>query len=414
MKRLLHGSLTPLRKPRHWPGVYATRRVFERFLIVAFTLAALAQPGAARTYSSGEVSFVVFAEQAQPGDMYVYQPGWYDDPAYLIALDGVHGTKAQPITIYAPARLTFLDGKGTRCPILLKDCSFIRIGGLNACNSDWTTVDLGGSSDCWIKEVCAWNAGPGNTNVFGIHKGLRNQLEDCAGWGRARKTFSCSQGGDDSRLYRCWGRWERSTNVGPKMTYTWAYHNYRCRMSYCLATWDARMPDEYVLQNNGKPWEGNTTPRPGSDVDKPYGLFSKDLVDKPAESVLDHCVAYLFPDQCCYGLEGGIFGHSSDDMQFSHCISFLPGRDIPPFLLGQQREKFADVHADNLTGFGPRQSFVGPTWQGSGVNGQADIQDILKHWRESPILARIRVLAGEDVLGRLEAIAQAVGTARGR
>jgi len=378
-------------------------------LLGILPLVKIAPAGPPEIYKSSDISFAAFARRAKPGDMYVFAPGWYVDPEYLIAAEGLQGTEQRPITIYAPERLTFLDGEGRRPPIHLKDCRWIRVGGLNACNSDGTVVNLAGSSHCWIKAVCAWNAGPGNTNAFGIHGGTRNRLEDCAGWGQARKTFSCSQGGDESSLYRCWGRWERSTNVGPKMTYTWAYHNYRCRFSYCLATWDARMPDQYVLHQNGKPFRPNTPPLPGSEVDQAYGLFSMDRVDKPIGVVLDHCVGYVFPDQCCHGFRAGFFGHKADGIRISDCVSFLPGRELQPFRLGQSRETFTDVHAEDLTGLGASESFIGPTWQGSGLNGQADIQDILKHWRNSPILVRIKTLAGEDVLERLEGVARAAG-----
>jgi hypothetical protein len=378
-------------------------------LLSAIAFVSTPRPVEARTYKSNETSFAAFARQAKPGDMYVYEPGWYHDPDYLIHAVGLQGTKAQPITIYAPERLTFLDGEGAREPIHLEDCRWIRVGGLNACNSNVSVVHLNGSSDCWIKEVCAWNGGPDNSNAFAVHDGTFNRLEDCAGWGQARKTFSCSQGGDDSYLYRCWGRWERSTRMGPKKTYTWAYNSYRCRFSYCLATWDARMPDHYVLHEGGKPYKGVATPRPGSEVDQPHGFFAVDPVKGPIGVQLDHCVGYLFPDQCCHGLVAGFYGTKADGMRLSDCISFMPGRDFRPFQLGQHQGICKDVYAHNLTGFGTVDSFVGPTWQGSGVNGQADVQDILKHWRESPMLVRIKALAGEDVMARLEFIAQSVG-----
>ncbi len=49
-----------------------------------------------------------------------------------------------------------------------------------------------------------------------------------------------SYGGDYTTIRRAWGRWERSTVVGPKMTYTLAYNNYHLTCENCLGTWSGQ------------------------------------------------------------------------------------------------------------------------------------------------------------------------------
>ncbi len=183
---------------------------------------------------------------------------------------GLSGTSEAPITIRAlNDGKVLINGQGSKDPVRLYENDWFVIEGINACcgrNADQSgVVYLSGSSYNVIRRVAAWDAGDNNTEIFGAHRdsnekdSLHNLFEDVAGWGTARKIFQMSYGGDYTTIRRAWGRWERSTVMGPKMTYTLAYNNYHMTCENCLGTWSGQgMPETYVLMGyDGKPWTGN-------------------------------------------------------------------------------------------------------------------------------------------------------------
>jgi hypothetical protein len=139
----------------------------------------------------------------------------------------LNGASGIPITIRAlNDGKVLINGLGGLPPVQLSYNDWFVIEGINACCSNTSVVSLSNSSSNVIRRVAAWDAADKNTNIFGAHYGSHNLFEDVAGWGRARKIFSMSQGGDFTTVRRAWGRWERSTVVGPKLTYSLAYNSY--------------------------------------------------------------------------------------------------------------------------------------------------------------------------------------------
>jgi hypothetical protein len=93
--------------------------------------------------------------------------------------------------------------------------------------------------------------------------------------------YQFSYGGDDTTCRRCWGRWEGSTDVGPKLTLTVAYNNYRALVENFVGTWtEDSMPAVYTLQLNGAVWTG---PEGGTfsngHIDQPVAVIGDDRLD---------------------------------------------------------------------------------------------------------------------------------------
>lgn len=103
-----------------------------------------------------------------------------------------------------------------------------------------SVIELTSASHNIVRRVCAWDAQDANSDVFGVHHGEHNRIEDCAGWGIARKVYSPSQGGNHTTLRRCWGRWEGCHAVGPKLTFPLAYNHYDMLVENCIGTWSGQ------------------------------------------------------------------------------------------------------------------------------------------------------------------------------
>lgn len=224
---------------------------------------------------------------------------------------GLNGIADKPITISAlnDGKAT-INGQNKWPPVYLQKNDYFIIKGINCCNGG---VILTNSNHNIIRRVCAWDAGlSANTEIFGIHYGEYNLIEDCAGWGTARKIYQSSYGGNHTTLRRCWGRWEGSTCVGPKMTYTIAYDNANMILENCIGTWSGeKMPASYTLMsNNGKSYEGWTyNYRHGKwvstyvtapviytnyEVEHPRSIFGNDdTTNKHPYAQMFGCLAYI-------------------------------------------------------------------------------------------------------------------------
>ena len=181
------------------------------------------------------------------------------------------------------------------------------------------------------------------------------------------------------------------------MGYTWSYNSHGTRMVNCLGTWNQEMVGT---------------------IDQSYGVFSCDrnVDNRNADVLLDHCLAYVMLDQRCEGFhpdgegtEGaGIFGLGMNGVRLQRCISAInPVHEKPirTIQLGQDRDKTKDCRADELTAIGPGRNFIAPCWHGSGVTQRPQtINELIQTWRASPMLRRIRMFAGEDVMARLAAV----------
>jgi hypothetical protein len=222
--------------------------------------------------------------------------------------------------------------------------------------------------------VAAWDAADGNYEIFGAHGASYNLFEDVAGWGTARKIFQMSQGGNYTTVRRAWGRWEKSTVVGPKLTYTLAYNNYHLICENCIGTWSGeKMPDSYTLLDYyGQPWTG-----PGAGtftngyVDQPVGVFGVDGADdKDADVRLLGSLAYVLPTDKYKANDvvwvGGIDAVTIQDT----AVYIAPGTNLSvrPFnLVGLPTGVAEHLLALNLTAFGGSASAFASGWLGANV-----------------------------------------------
>jgi hypothetical protein len=241
-----------------------------------------------------------FWSVASAGKTLCLMDGTYRGNASMILPPkGLNGSPRAPITVEALRDGgVLIDGESSRRPVLLNYNDWFVIQGINACCSNATVVEIANSNHNVIRRVAAWDAVDSNRTIFGANSGNFNLFEDVAGWGTARKIYAMSQGGNYTTVRRAWGRWERSTVVGPKMTYSLAYNSYHMTCENCIGTWSGQgMPESYVLLDYfGKPWTG---PGAGTytngDLDQPYGIFAIDREDgdKNADIRLLGSLAYV-------------------------------------------------------------------------------------------------------------------------
>jgi hypothetical protein len=305
----------------------------------------------------------------------------------ILPPEGLNGASGLPITIRAlNDGKVLINGGGTNQPVVLSNNDWFVVEGLNACCSSNSVVSLSHSNNNLVRRVTGWDAADNNEDIFGVHHGSYNLFEDVAGWGTARKIFSASQGGDYTTFRRAWGRWERSTVVGPKMTYTLAYNNYHVTCENCIGTWSGQgMPETYVL----KDYRGNALKNlSGYAVDQPYGIFSTDREDgdKNAYSRLLGSLAYITPTDR-YGAGRLIFITQLDSIEIKDTAAYIaPGTNesVLPFgLYGLINATPQHLVAEDLTAFGGATSvfkgwLIGNTWAASSpLSGYAPGESVL-------------------------------------
>lgn len=257
-----------------------------------------------------------FWSVVKPGDTLCLKDGIYKGADSMIVPSYINGSQDKPITIKAINEGNVLiDGEKTRYAIFLWACNWFILEGMNARNgAGGAVVMLGATSHTIVRRVVAWDANDAYTNIFYVNRGDYNLLEDCAGFGIADKTYSTDTNGNNNVFRRCWGRWEGSHIVSPKMTYTTAYNSYNNTFENCLATWDGiRMNDSYVLlsQDGTKPCyldsslnssypacKNLTSATLNFQVDQASGLLSvdKNFYGKNTNTSLLGCIAYLKSD----------------------------------------------------------------------------------------------------------------------
>lgn len=313
--------------------------------------------------SSVESPFAVaaFWDEAQPGDTLILLDGLYTDPRSMIKPPkNLSGKRDSPITFRAlhDGKVT-IDGKGVLQPVALYHNDWWVIEGINACNSKSTVVNISRSNHCIVRRMCGWKAADGNTNIFAAHYGKHNLFEDCAGRGVARKTFSCSQGGNYTTFRRCFGSWEGCHSVGPKMAFTLFYNSHHITAENCIATWDGKSMREShaAMGNDGKPFtkwkDGSGKPRYYSNygVDQPYGCFGMDRIDKgPTKGPFVYgCIAFRLKSQRVVSIPGLFFMRCKEphDGWFENCAAIVEkdAADVRAF-------NMANVDGRNLTAIG--------------------------------------------------------------
>ena len=241
---------------------------------------------------------------SQPGDTLCLLDGEYTGADSMIQPpEGLEGTADAIITVRAlNDGMVTIDGEGRHVPIGLSRNRYMLIEGMDAGNSSRNVVQLLRTGHVTVRRVVAYDAADGNFKVFAVHGDFPrdltpdepNLLEDVAGFGIARKIFS-SYTADNTVIRRAWGSWMGSTFIGPKMTFTLAYRNYRAICENCIGTWTGHlMPASYQLgcnpgSTNVKCGQNRTTP------DQPYGIIGADSLrdDFSANSGLFGSFAYL-------------------------------------------------------------------------------------------------------------------------
>jgi len=298
-----------------------------------------ASPDGGGDGSSTESPFAIasFWEKAQPGDTLVLLDGTYVGyKAMIRPPKKLSGKEDYPITVRAlnEGKVT-IDGKHVLQPVAFSGNDWWIIQGINACNSKSTVVNISRSNHCIIRQVCGWNAADGNTNIFAAHYGEHNLFEDCAGWGIARKTFSCSQGGNYTTFRRCFGSWEGCHSVGPKMAFTLFYNSHHITAENCIATWDGKLMREShtVMSYDGKPFtgwsdgSGKVRHKTNYGVDQPYGCFGMDRIDKgPTKGPFVYgCIAYRLKSQRVVNVPGLFFVRCREphDGWFENCAAIV-------------------------------------------------------------------------------------------
>lgn len=281
---------------------------------------------------------------AAPGDTLVLLDGRYTGSESMIGPpEGLSGIAGQPITIRAANDgQVEIDGEERYVPVRLVRNDWYVVEGLNAHHGSKEVVALFYSNHNIVRRVCAWQAADHNNgNCFAAHYGEHNLFEDCAGWGRSRKVFTNSQGGNHTTYRRCWGRWEGCHIVGPKMTYSLFYNSHHILAENCIGTWDARQMREshVVLRTDG---QGPYVSDKGAEryyqpltlrdfeVDQPYGIFSMDanrglLPDQSTSGPSMYgCIAYTLPGQAIDHLIGLFFIRSTrpDDGYLENCLGY--------------------------------------------------------------------------------------------
>jgi hypothetical protein len=242
-----------------------------------------ASPAGGGDGSSPSSPFLIsaFWAVAKPGMTLCLLDGHYSGGDSMISpppnLSGVRGV---PIVVKAlNDGQALVTGDSVRPPVLLNFNSWFLVEGINACCSSASVVEISNSSNSAIRRVAGWDAHDGNDKIFGVHYSTNSLLEDVAGWGTARKIFESSYSGDFTTIRRGWGRWERSTVVGPKMVYSLSYNNYNMLVENSLGTWSGQgMPATYTLLDySGLPYTGSGGGLyTNGQVQQPYGIFSAD------------------------------------------------------------------------------------------------------------------------------------------
>ena len=192
---------------------------------------------------SGPFQIADFWPLAEPGDTLLLLDGKYTGVDSMITpARGLKGAQDAPITVKAlNDGAVEIDGEGKRPTVRLYENDYLVLEGFNAHSAYGgrvaaTTVLLMRSSHNVVRRVCAWDSQDANTSVFGVHYGRHNLIEDCAGFGVARKIFTNSQHGDYTIFRRCWARWEGCHIIGPKMSFSLYYNSYHNLMENCIAT----------------------------------------------------------------------------------------------------------------------------------------------------------------------------------
>ena len=271
------------RRKREWPAARAASAVVASTTAQVASCDYYASPTGTGNGLSASSPFRVssFWPVASPGKTLCLLDGTYSgDASMILPPQGLSGTSGLPITIRAVNDgKVLITGQGQPRPVRLSYNDWFVIEGINACCSSDTR---GGTR---ILQQQRRPAGRRLGCRGRQHQHLRSALRLLQPPRRRRRLGNGTQdllGVPGRRLptvRRAWGRWERSTVVGPKMTYTLAYNNYHLTCENCLGTWSGQgMPKTYVLMD----YDGTALDGYGRGHlhqlrrQAPYGIFAID------------------------------------------------------------------------------------------------------------------------------------------
>jgi hypothetical protein len=316
-----------------------------------------------------------FWRVAGPGKTLCLLDGTYTGANAMIdPPDNFNGSSGNPITVRAlNDGKVFIDGQRRRTPIYLAENDWFVIEGMNACCSKYAVVELVRQADHnIIRRIAAWDAADVNTEIFGVHHSAYNLIEDVAGWGIARKIFSNSQSGNNITIRRAWGRWDGSHVVGPKMTYSLLYSNYRNVFENIIGTWSGRdMRETYVLDCGPGPhtYEACGKTFTNYAVDQPYGIFAMDAMkygSHDARSKILGGIAYVkASDRFAAGRVLAIGWENS--LELRDIVAYSQLNNKTTIFLTGPRQSGGPLIATNLTGIGGKGISVDSAWTQSNI-----------------------------------------------
>jgi hypothetical protein len=310
-----------------------------------------------------------FWSVAAPGKTLCLLDGIYTGGSSMIdPPDNLSGAPGKPITVKAlnDGKVS-INGQGIRRPVLLNLNNYFVLEGFNAHSSSLTVIAVVRSHHNVVKRVTAWDAYDGGNAIVSVGSSEYTLFEDVAAWGIGRKVFNSSQGGNFTTCRRCWGRWEGSHVVGPKLTYTLAYNNYDMVIENSIGTWSGeKMKENYTLQ--GCP-PGSTRcdkDKTNYSVDQPYAIFGMDRMDgdKNARSKILGSIAYITrSDRFAPSV---LYEAYVDSLEYRDNVAYIePGSysNVKTFSLGRGH----NLLAAHLTGIGGSGYKIAPDWNQSNI-----------------------------------------------
>ena len=351
----------------------------KRFASVMLMVCILAVPSLAATYyaapggtgtgKSPDSPATVVSAVALCGSGGTVQlaDGTYTGPASMISL----AAKQNMVVRAEHDGAVLINGEGVRQPVKLDRCVSCTVEGLDACNSNQAVVEAVYCYDVTFRRICAWDAAEGNNVIFGTHWSQCTVLEECAGWGRARKIFSNSQDCNQTRYVRCWGRWEACQSVGPKHTFEGNYNAYNTWFINCVGTWDTstgKMPQSYDLLN----YDGTVRRQGQVGVESAYGIFAEagfypQYVNTYAGTQWLGCLAYVLPGQQAK-FTGAFFASRLNGLTLRGCHSSVTG-GRPAALLAcndRQADRGIGLSAKGFAHYGG-SCRIDPEWDPTGI-----------------------------------------------
>ncbi|MGH7825600.1 MAG: hypothetical protein ACREQ7_10560 [Candidatus Binatia bacterium] len=317
-----------------------------------------------------------FWSVAGPGKILCLLDGMYTgDDSMIDPPHDLSGAPGRPIAVRSltEGKVT-INGQGARIPVLLNRNSYFVLEGFNAHSSKSGVVRLNRADHNVVRRVAAWDAADGNSAIVSVSNSEYVLFEDLAAWGIGRKVFQASQGGNHVTCRRCWGRWEGSHFMGPKLTYSLAYNNYDMTIENSIGTWSGeKMQESYFLRCND--WRAYARcGRYMTDyaVDQPEAVFGVDAMtkgSKAARSRILGSIAYVTAKDRFEG-HSLFWVTNLDAIEYRNNAAFVDPvhEGKRPFALYGMKGGGAEaLVARNLTAIGARPSLVHSSWRTSRV-----------------------------------------------